>query len=345
MPLEVKIWRIRDNRLQECPRSSLDMEERIEEWLENDISLISGNLLVIGRQVGTAYGGIIDLLCIDDEGDLAIVELKRDLTPRDVTAQALDYASWIRDLSGEAIRNIANEYLKGRGTLEDIFQDKFESELPDALNSSHKMFIVASEIDPSTERIIRYLSDTYGVNINAVTFNYFKNEDREFVSRVFLIEPNQVDYSTRTKGTTKRFPNLTYEQVEDIVKEKGIENLYIQLMDNLTNYLGRHTTRSTVAFETNIDGGRRTVFSVLPKESNRDQGLCFQVNVGKLAKETGKKIEELKGWFPKENRFNEDVDSKGNPRFNGFFKTKEQIDLLIQELQKIKWAKVPSKSI
>lgn len=337
MPLEVKLWTIRDNRLQECPRSSLDMEERIEEWLEDDISLISDNLLVIGRQVGTAYGGIIDLLCMDEQGDLAIVELKRDLTPRDVTAQALDYASWIKDLSGEAIRNIANEYLKGKGTLEDIFQEKFENELPDALNSTHKMFIVASDIDPSTERIIRYLSDTYGVNINAVTFNYFKAEDKEFVSRVFLIEPNQVEYQTRTKGTTKRLPNLTYEQIEEIVRENGVEDLYKQLMDSLSDYLGKHTTRSTIAFETSIDGGRRTVFSVLPKESNKDEGLCFQVKLGKLAKKTGKDIEELTKWFPKENRFNEDTDSKGNPRFNGFFKTKEQIGFLVHELQNIKW--------
>jgi len=337
MPLEVKLWTICDNRLQECPRSSLDMEQRIEEWLENDISLISDDLLVIGRQVKTAYGGKIDLLCIDEQGDLCIVELKRDLTPRDVTAQALDYASWIKDLSGEAVRNIANEYLKGKGTLEDTFQEKFENALPDTLNSNHKVSIVASDIDPSTERIIKYLSDSYGVNINVVTFNYFKAEDREFVSRVFLIEPNQVEYQTRTKGTTKRLPNLTYEQIEEIAKENGVADLYKHLLDSLSDYLSKHTTRSTIAFETDIDGGRRTVFSVLPKESNKEQGLCFQVNVGKLAKKAGKIIEELAGWFPKENRFNEDADPRGNPRFNGFFKTKEQIDSLVHELQNIKW--------
>jgi len=337
MPLEVKLWTIRDNRLQECPRSSLDLEERIEEWIENDISLISDNLLVIGRQVGTEYGGKIDLLCIDEQGDLAIVELKRNLTPRDVTAQALDYASWIKDLSGDAIRNIANEYLKRKGTLEDIFQDKFEDELPDTLNSSHKMFIVASDIDPSTERIIRYLSDTYGVNINAVTFNYFKPGDVEFVSRVFLIEPNQVEYQTRTKRSSKRLPNLTYEEVEEIVKEAGVADLYKQLLDGLSDYLYSHTTRSTIAFETIIDGGRRTVFSVLPAESSKDAGLSFQVNVGKLAKKTGKSIEELKGWFPTENRSNEEADGSGNPRFCGFFKTKEQIDSLVREIQRMKW--------
>jgi RecB family endonuclease NucS len=55
---------------------------RIQSWLEKDISLISSDLLIIGREVETAYGGFIDLLCLDRNGDVVIVELKRDKTPR-----------------------------------------------------------------------------------------------------------------------------------------------------------------------------------------------------------------------------------------------------------------------
>jgi len=46
-------------------------------------------------------GGIIDLLCIDESGNLIVVELKRDKTPREVTAQTLDYASWVDSLTSE----------------------------------------------------------------------------------------------------------------------------------------------------------------------------------------------------------------------------------------------------
>lgn len=53
----------------------------------------------------------------------------------------------------------------------DAFSQRFGGkELPEVLNEQHKMLIVASEIDDSSERIINYLSDTYGVSINAVTF-------------------------------------------------------------------------------------------------------------------------------------------------------------------------------
>ncbi len=94
MPQDVKIWEIQGgNVLKEIKKSKLEVEERIENWLEKDISIISSDLLVIGRQVETDFGGVIDLLCLDYNGDVVIVELKRDKTPREVTAQVLDYAS------------------------------------------------------------------------------------------------------------------------------------------------------------------------------------------------------------------------------------------------------------
>ncbi|MEM2292473.1 MAG: hypothetical protein QXX41_04285 [Nitrososphaerota archaeon] len=53
--------------------------------------MISDDLLVIGRQVKTAFEKYIDLLCIKRDGDLVIVELKKDKAPREVIAQILEY--------------------------------------------------------------------------------------------------------------------------------------------------------------------------------------------------------------------------------------------------------------
>ncbi len=99
MTSEIKLWEIQNgSQLKHVEGSTLDLEERLEDWIEEDISMLSEDLLVIGRQLTTDFGGKIDILCIDRIGDLAIVELKRDKTPRDITAQTLDYASWVKDL-------------------------------------------------------------------------------------------------------------------------------------------------------------------------------------------------------------------------------------------------------
>ena len=126
MPQDVRLWAITPgDQLATVERCRLDLESRIEQWLVQDISILSGDLLLIGRQVETAYGGVIDLLCLDSRGDVVLVELKRDKTPRDITAQVLDYASWVRDLSNEELTERANAFLKDDGPLEAAFQARF----------------------------------------------------------------------------------------------------------------------------------------------------------------------------------------------------------------------------
>ena len=51
--------------------------------------------------------------------------------------------------------------------------------LPDELNASHELVIVAARLDSSTERIVRYLAAEYGARINALFFRVFKDGERE----------------------------------------------------------------------------------------------------------------------------------------------------------------------
>jgi RecB family endonuclease NucS len=49
--------------------------------------------MVLGRQVTTEYGGLVDVLGVDAEGRIHVIEVKRDRTPREVVAQMLTPAS------------------------------------------------------------------------------------------------------------------------------------------------------------------------------------------------------------------------------------------------------------
>ncbi len=160
MPQTIRLWEVTpQNTLSEILRGPINMEHDLEDWLESDISMLDGNLLVIGRQVQTDFGKKIDLLCLDSVGNLVVVELKKSKTPWEVAAQALDYASWVQGLSTERIQGIAAGYSGISGSLDQAFEEKFEASLPETLNQGHRSLIIAESLDDSTERIVRYLSD------------------------------------------------------------------------------------------------------------------------------------------------------------------------------------------
>jgi len=73
-------------------------EARLEELVEAEPTILGQPLLIIGRQVVTSFGKVIDLLAVDADGILHVLELKKDKTPREVLAQILDYGSWVRSL-------------------------------------------------------------------------------------------------------------------------------------------------------------------------------------------------------------------------------------------------------
>ena len=243
---EVKIWRLKDNSPIELSRKRLDFENRLESWLEMDISLLSEDLMVIGRQVPTDYNTTIDLLAIDKEGKLVIIELKRDKTPREITSQVIEYAFWAKDLTNEDIERISEKYFSKHDIqdgLENIFTSKFEIEYPDILNIDHYMYIVGSEIDTTSQRIVKYLNEK-GIGINALNFNYFEDEEREYIARTFLIEPNLAEqkYQSKIRRRSKWYPMLNEigERFLEIYPDSDLQSTKKSYREILTNHNGIH---------------------------------------------------------------------------------------------------------
>ena len=57
----------------------------------------------LGRETETQHGHAIDNLFLDGDGHLVVAELKRGKSPRDVTAQAVDYGAYVSRLDWERI--------------------------------------------------------------------------------------------------------------------------------------------------------------------------------------------------------------------------------------------------
>jgi hypothetical protein len=206
VPIEVGIWRIDGGRVDPVPASSLERESRLEDVLEQDISILGlDSLLVIGRQVITKYGKRVDLLAVDVEGGLFVIELKKDRTPREVVAQALDYGFWVRQLDPDAIAEMYVHH-NGGAVFAEAFEQLFDQPVPESLNESHQLIIVASQLDASTERIVNYVAD-YDIPLNVVFFQYFRDGAAEYLTRSWLLDPAEAE--ERSRSTRQRRPRAS----------------------------------------------------------------------------------------------------------------------------------------
>jgi hypothetical protein len=198
MPVHHSIWRIGQNPTQ-LEVSRLTSEQQLEEMITRDPRIVSSEWMLIGRQEITTHGGRIDLLAIAPDGALVLIEIKRDRTPREIVAQALDYASWVENLTAEQIADIYSRFSSG-GSLSDAFRTRFGAELDEeALNDAHQVVLVAAELDPSSERIIKYLSER-GVAINVLFFQVFQNGNEQLLSRAWLLDPQETEPVSSSGG-------------------------------------------------------------------------------------------------------------------------------------------------
>jgi hypothetical protein len=169
--------------------------------------ILSDEWMLIGRQEATVTGRL-DLLAIAPDGALVLIELKREKTPREVVAQALDYACWVEGLEGDDVAAIYARFAPGRDLAAD-FLARFGQPLDeDTLNDSHQIVIVATHLDESSERIVQYLGDK-GIAINVLCFQVFQHGEHQLLSRTWLMDPVQAQVSVATPakgGSREREP-------------------------------------------------------------------------------------------------------------------------------------------
>lgn len=191
------LFKVEQGRLVRAQPKALSRESLIEEWVAESPALLGLDAIIIGRQVHTGHGGYIDLLALDRSGGVVVIELKKDRTPREIVAQVLDYASWVRSLTTPNIYEIAERYAQKR--LSTRFEEHFGERIPERLNSAHSMLIVASELDPASRRIVEYLSEEHGVGINTAFFNVFEADGQEWLTTDFLLDQAEVEERSERK--------------------------------------------------------------------------------------------------------------------------------------------------
>jgi Domain of unknown function (DUF4268)/Endonuclease NucS len=181
----------------------------LQEWIAREPMVLGEELLVIQKEFAgfSDTNERLDLLALDKQGSLVVIENKLDDTGRDVTWQALKYASYCSTLSKDEIRSIFQDYLLRAG------EEKLAEE-------------VLSEFLDNEEYSELALNKGFGQRIMLVAANFRK----EVTSTVLWLR-NLGVRAQCFRATPYSLGEELFLSVEQIIPTRDTEEFTISLAD------------------------------------------------------------------------------------------------------------------
>lgn len=270
-------------------------EADLETWLKNNLEVLTGGepLVLIGDQVSTPLNGTLDLLALDADGNVVVVELKREKPPRDAIAQALEYAAWAAGQSPEDLITRADSYLFPQtlaGRWAEVYSPaagEFDYgppvELPVSvrLNESQKIFLVVEGHSERITTVAKYLR-SMGIDFNLITFHYYWiHSGEEMIDFEIVVGPEQDGPVTPPVKGTKRA----------VSEEETIAQWRPELQDVYQHFRARmfelepdglhiDPTQAAISFRRQMPDRKKPVY-VCSFEPNRGKGTMATVGIRK----------------------------------------------------------------
>ena len=179
----MEVYRVDSDNLSRIEEQELSSEEALEnDLIRSDGAQIGGvEVLYIDRQSSPGDGGIFDIVGVDEQGDVVIIELKRGRSPRDIVAQALEYAASIRNEDYEQLASRYREFvddndasLKAKHTE---FFDREEDPLSEReYNTDQRLLLVGSDFSDLSLDMADFLRE-HGIDVICVAYSSFATGD------------------------------------------------------------------------------------------------------------------------------------------------------------------------
>ncbi|MET0396734.1 MAG: DUF4268 domain-containing protein [Longimicrobiaceae bacterium] len=244
------------NRIEPLQRrtfSELGLRERsnLQEWIANHPVALGEEMLVIQKEfsgfANTAER--LDLLALDKRGNLVIIENKLDDSGRDVTWQALKYASYCSSLSKEQIRSIFQQYLdqhapgsSAADRLAEFFQAEYE-ELELNPGVSQRLVLIAAHFRKEVTSTVLWLMN-YKLQVQCFEATVYSLADELFLSLEQIIP---------LRGAEEYIVGMAEKTQEDAVRQKEIPHRH-RVRREFWAYLLEQMNRETDLFR-NISAG------------------------------------------------------------------------------------------
>lgn len=198
------------------------IEEDMEELLRNNIDMICDeeeSMLIVGRQVTNAEKGRSDLTAIDNNGNIVLIEIKRDRQDIERRKEAFEFQAIRYAASYAMIEDIEDLVNKIYAPYIDKYRDEFE------MNE-----LTAPEI--GTRKLIEFLE----ANDAEATFNQKQRIilvasefDKQTLSAVAWLNSNRVDISCY-KLIPYQMDERTYLSIEKVLPVMEYEDYYVDIL-------------------------------------------------------------------------------------------------------------------
>ena len=234
--------------------TELGIQERrdIQEWIATNPGTLGGNLLIIGKEF-SEFEQIrerLDLLAVAPDGQIVVIELKRDNTGEDAHWQAIKYASYFRGVGTNEIVNLFAAY--GNHTFDEARQKLIEytdsDDDLDRLNENQRIVLVSHRFAPQVTSAALWLNEQARRNIvTCVQLIPYKDPDSKSLylfANIIIPIPGAESYligirdRTGDGGDAEKSPNPNRS---DAVR-KFCEDLATQVLTELPDHLRPNRT-------------------------------------------------------------------------------------------------------
>lgn len=196
--------------------SDENLKERqdLQEWIVNNPECLGEKLLIIQKEFKNFdnTNERLDLLALDEQGNLVIIENKTDSSGRDVTWQAIKYASYCSRLTQDNILDLYKDYLERYIKNESEFdatslaiaklQEFFGGEdwQDKITDSEQRIILVAADFRPEVTSAVLWLRE-FDIDIKCVKCGLYKLSDTtQERSEIYLFDTQQIIPVINTEG-------------------------------------------------------------------------------------------------------------------------------------------------
>lgn len=197
---------------QRVGHSQIGLEQHLEDWIVNDVSLIGEGLTLVGRQI-LIDDGWLDLLAIDTQNRWVVIEIKSGQLNAGALTQALYYASSLVKLEADELHNKIAPGLSQFGDEETLSVQVNQQLAGEGDEREVALLLVGAGVHAGLERMNEFL-ERFDISVGVVSFEVFELEDGpKLVIREVTDEPS--------KPTSPRQP-YTIEAISQMARDAGV---------------------------------------------------------------------------------------------------------------------------